>query len=389
VRARQPLILIAEDDPVMRELVRQVVGDEGYPVETATDGAAALRRIEDGGVGLLLLDLMMPGMDGLEVCRRVRENESGVYLPIVMLTALEQQEQRHAGFSAGADDYITKPFNVRDLIDRVHAWAQTRQRLEACHQRAEATHARLLAEHASRVEAEAALRARTELLLTVTHDLRTPLTAIKGYAQLMRRRGTYSAEAVEAILAQAYHQERMVNGLLQAGRLDGTELELEREPVDLTALAHGVARQLQPLNPTCTIRVEAPEQVRSGQWDRDRVEQVFHNLLANALRHSADGATVLLCIEDLGTEARVSVKDQGSGIAPETLPRLFERFYQVNAADRGRKGLGLGLYIAKSLIEAHGGRIWAESELGVGSSFIFTLPYEPPGEGRGPGSTEY
>jgi signal transduction histidine kinase len=227
------------------------------------------------------------------------------------------------------------------------------------------------------VEAEAALRARTDLLLMVTHDLRTPLTSIKGYAQLMRRRGTYRAEAVEAILAQAYHLERMVSGLMQAGRLDGGALELHRGPVDLPALAHAVATQLQPLNPDCPIRVEAAEGVRSGDWDRDRLEQVLHSLLANALRHSPDGATVLVCVEDLGSEARVSVRDQGPGIAPELLPGLFERFSQGDGAGGGKKSLGLGLYLAKALIEAHGGRVWAESEAGVGSAFVFTLPYEP------------
>jgi DNA-binding response OmpR family regulator len=122
--------LVVEDEPATRELVAEVLTTMGYEVETAADGGTALGRL-DADIDLMLLDVMLPGMDGFEVCRRVRAAESDQHLPIIMLTALASDAQRHAGFAAGADDYLTKPFNTQELLDRVHVWLAARQRQEA------------------------------------------------------------------------------------------------------------------------------------------------------------------------------------------------------------------------------------------------------------------
>ena len=219
-------------------------------------------------------------------------------------------------------------------------------------------------------------RKQQEFLTMIAHDLRSPLTSVKGYGQLLRRRGVYKDTAVAAILSQVDKMERLVGDVLDVTRIDEGRLELRLEPVDLVALVRTYAERQQELTDLHTLRVEAPDQPLVGEWDADRVGQVIENLLTNAAKYAPDGE-ILVRVEDLGDEARVSVRDQGIGIPPEALPHLFERFYRAGGAGASAKGVGLGLHIAKSLVEAHGGRIWAESEVGRGSTFVFTLPYEP------------
>ena len=129
----RPVVLVVEDEVVTRRVLTSVLEQDGYEVHAVADGEAGLEQIAAGGVDVLLLDLVLPGIDGIEVCRRVRANDQSVYLPIIMVTSLDSPEQQHAGFEAGADDYVTKPFNTRDLLDRVRVWVRTSQRLRAAH----------------------------------------------------------------------------------------------------------------------------------------------------------------------------------------------------------------------------------------------------------------
>jgi PAS domain S-box-containing protein len=128
--SERPRILVVEDDHATAVVIRDLLESEGYNVGTAPDGATGLAHVEADGVDLVLLDLMLPDLNGFELCRHVRAHETGVYLPIIMLTAMTAERDRHAGFAAGADDYVTKPFEVHDLLDRVHVWLRTRQRLK-------------------------------------------------------------------------------------------------------------------------------------------------------------------------------------------------------------------------------------------------------------------
>src|SRR5262249_36459629 len=124
------VILVIEDDPFTCEFFQQLLANEGYAAECVLDGAAGLTRMAEGGVDLVLLDVMMPDLDGLEVCRLLRASLRGTYVPIIMVTALAAEAQRHEGFAAGVDDYVTKPFSVPDLLDRVQVWVRTRRRLQ-------------------------------------------------------------------------------------------------------------------------------------------------------------------------------------------------------------------------------------------------------------------
>jgi PAS domain S-box-containing protein len=225
-------------------------------------------------------------------------------------------------------------------------------------------------------ERRAVERLQQEFIVMVTHDLKTPLTSIKGLAQLMRRRGAYSEPQVDAIVAQSNHLERLINDLLDVARLEAGRLELQRRPVDLVELARASAVQAQATSRAHHIAVEAPQQTITISGDIDRLRQVLQNLLANAIKYSPDGGDVVLRVAAQDGEAVISVTDRGLGIPAESLPRLFSRFHRAEATLNAGEGLGLGLYIARSLVEAHGGRIWAESEPGAGSTFLIVLPRE-------------
>ena len=224
-------------------------------------------------------------------------------------------------------------------------------------------------------ERRALERMQRDFIATVTHDLRSPLTSIKGFAQMMRRRGAYDEPTLDAIVTQARRLDRLIGDLLDVSAMESGQLELRWTGMDLVPLVRASAEQAQALTTKHTVRVEAPDRPLVGRWDRDRLEQVLENLLSNAIKYSPNGGEVLVRTQDLGLEARISVTDHGAGIPTDVLPRLFSRFYRAEATARDVQGLGLGLYISKSLVEAHGGRIWVESAPGCGSTFTLTLPH--------------
>jgi PAS domain S-box-containing protein len=226
-------------------------------------------------------------------------------------------------------------------------------------------------------ERRATERMQREFMTMVTHDLKSPLTSIKGFAQLMQRRATYSQPAVDAIVTQTAQLERLINDMLDAARLEAGQAELRRSKVDLVSLGRTVIEFSQALTQQHTLRIVTSDESIIGWWDQDRLAQVMQNLLSNAIKYSP-GGDIVMSIElrrtSLSDEAVVSVKDQGIGIPDEALPRVFERFYRHENAERGQQGLGLGLYISRSLVEAHGGRIGVESTQGQGTTFHFSLP---------------
>jgi PAS domain S-box-containing protein len=219
-------------------------------------------------------------------------------------------------------------------------------------------------------------RLQQEFMAMVTHELKGPLTSLRGFAQLMQRRGEYHARGVAVIIEQSEQLERLITDLMDAARLDSGRMELRRAPTDLVALVRRCAEQAQALSTRHTLTVETPPEPLMAEVDDDRVSQVLANLLSNAIKYTPDGGPihVALAIGDTGDVARVSVVDRGLGIPADAQARLFQRFYRVEGARDAFQGLGLGLYISRLLVLAHGGRLSVESVEGEGSTFTFTLP---------------
>jgi two-component system, OmpR family, sensor histidine kinase VicK len=216
--------------------------------------------------------------------------------------------------------------------------------------------------------------AQRDFLAMVSHDLRSPLSVIRASTQLLQRRGEYREATVETILAYADRLARLIDDLADVVRLEEGHLPLQREPFDLAALARECAAATEEHNTHHPVSVEAPDAPICGEWDRVRLGQVVENLLGNALKHGGEEGEVVVRVEERATEALISVQDFGPGIDPEHMPHLFDRFYRANTRS---SGLGLGLYISRILVEAHGGRIWAESQPGQGSTFTVVLPRHP------------
>ncbi|MBI2953868.1 MAG: PAS domain S-box protein [Chloroflexi bacterium] len=218
-----------------------------------------------------------------------------------------------------------------------------------------------------------------DLIRTVSHDLRNPLMVIQGQAQLLarslERAGLTGAElrSAEAIVTGAKRMNAMIQDLVESARLESGQLDLHMRPVQLNAYVADLLDRARGVLDVGRVKVEIPQDLPQIAADPDRLERILMNLLSNALKYSAPETQVLIRATRIDTEVTISISDRGVGIAPEDLPHIFERFYRVKGA-RKAEGLGLGLYITKILVEAHGGRVWVESDVGKGSNFYFTLP---------------
>ncbi len=220
---------------------------------------------------------------------------------------------------------------------------------------------------------------RDDILRAVSHDLRNPLAGIQGQAQLIERRLQRGVppeelhEGLESILTGAQRMNAMIQDLVDSARSESGQLQLNRRPIDLPAFAQTLKREQAMLMDTSRIGIQEAPGLPAVSADPDRLARILTNLWSNALKYSEPGTPVIVSFEQRGREVITLVTDRGRGIPPEDLPKLFQRYFKTEAG-KAREGLGLGLYVARILVEAHGGRIWVESEIGKGSTFSFSLP---------------
>lgn len=219
-------------------------------------------------------------------------------------------------------------------------------------------------------------QAQDDFLAMASHDLRSPVTVVRGRAQMMKRRRAYDEEGLDVILDQTRRIERLTDDLRELVRLEAGKVEIAMTVIDLGELVADAADRLRFEAEGRRVRVITPDTPVVGRWDRDRIDQALDNLLVNAAKYSDGESEIVATVTGTESEARVSITDRGPGIAAEAVPHLFERFYRVDETGEA-SGLGLGLYISRMVIEAQGGRIWAESEPGEGSTFTFALPLAP------------
>jgi PAS domain S-box-containing protein len=214
-----------------------------------------------------------------------------------------------------------------------------------------------------------------EFTALVTHELKAPLTSLKGFAQLLYRRRTWDTRAVEVILDRAQHLERLISDLLDVASMDAGRMELRRAETDLRELVEDAVDEARELATGHCINAELPDATIRCLVDPHRITQVLENLLTNAIKYSPAGGSITVTLARDADSVEIAVRDTGIGIAAEAIPSLFSRFFRVETVHMASvQGLGLGLYISRALVEAHGGRIWAESTPGEGSRFAFTLP---------------
>ena len=239
-------------------------------------------------------------------------------------------------------------------------------------------------ERAARAEAETAVASRDEMLSIVSHDLRSPLGAIVTYATSLQRKSGSGADgeriqkAAKAILLSTERMTRLIADLLDLAQIQAGKLSVERSPQDLAGIVREGVDLLLPLALERELKLEGAVSAKElfVHCDRERVLQIFSNLVGNAIKFTPKGGSILIQAEARGTEATLLVRDTGRGIPEEDVPRVFDRFWHAKKGNRS--GVGLGLSIVKGLVDAHGGRLWVESTVGTGTTFYFTLPLVAP-----------
>jgi signal transduction histidine kinase len=383
--AKRPQVLLADDNADMRSYLERLLCAQ-YDVEAVADGSAALAAARLRRPDLVLADVMMPSLDGFGLLRELRADSDLSAVPVVLLSARAGEEARVEGWSAGADDYLVKPFSARELLARVESHlnlARVRRDSEAALRASEEKLQRSLeSEQHARAEAQRANRMKDEFLSTLSHELRTPLNAILGWSQFLADDAVRSPErlekGLETIERNARAQVNLIEDLLDVSRISEGKLRLE---VKAVAFAEVVEAALATIRPAADARQISVQIVLDRNNDRvtgdpARLQQIVWNLLSNAVKFTPKGGKIQVGLERVESHIALSVSDNGEGIRPEFLPHVFDRFRQGDqSTTRSFGGLGLGLSIVKHLVELHGGSVRAMSEgPGRGTTFVVDLP---------------
>jgi two-component system sensor histidine kinase/response regulator len=375
---KDPKILIVDDEEMNVKLAKAMLSTEQYHALGVLSGEEALKVVSQFQPDLILLDVMMPGIDGYEVCRRLKGDENAKMIPILMVTALSDREHRLRAMEAGADDFLSKPVDKMELLIRVKSLLRIKQ----YHDELFSTCAELADKNNQLQDVE---KAKEGLIHMIIHDLKNPLTAVHSVIEmLIRDERQFEKDQLifmKRALDSCGEMNEQIESLLTIHKMENAKLTLQRTSVDLDAMVGAVIGRFQ-------LRAEAKgiflsraalDQLPPAEIDRELMERVVANLLGNAIRHApaGSGVTVQLGSHSANGSLWVRVKDSGEGIAPEYLDRVFDKFEQVKLKREGITigSSGLGLAFCKMVVEAHGGRIWAESEgAGKGSTFAFELP---------------
>ncbi|WP_235880055.1 sensor histidine kinase [Polyangium aurulentum] len=386
------LVLLVDDDPQSLKLLSEALVGQPFALAVAIDGEMALRHVRREPPDLVLLDAVMPGMDGFEVCRRLQADPATREIPIVFMTSLADSASRVRGLELGAVDYVTKPFVGAELRARVRAQVGIRVAARALAEKnAELARARdsLEAEVVRRTKELVATKqhlvhlnrvsAMSELAASLAHELNQPLAAILSNAQAARRLLEKSppdiAEALAA-LSDIADDDRRAGGIIRRMRAMLKRGEPRAAAQDVNELSREVGKLVasDALLRGAALRLDLAPDLPRVRGDGIQLQQVLLNLVVNGLDAVAerppDGRHVVVRTRSDGpSRVVIAVEDTGKGLAPDELERVFEAFYTTKT-----EGLGVGLAISRSIVEAHGGRLWAENNRGDGATFRCALP---------------
>lgn len=362
-------VLLVEDDELALQLASIILqGIGGFKLHTAFNGQEALDIINSIHIDMLITDIMMPVMDGFDLIERVRKMPSMMEAHIIIITSLRFTDQKVRGFDLGANDYITKPFDHKELKARVGAGIRDiilRKQLKKAYR-----------------ELEKASEFKRLLLGRVAHDLRTPISIIEGYLHIIKDNyNNLSQDDFDTYFNNIINQSRFINSIchdiLDFTALDMGKLKLELNPYSIESVVREAVMLNSPQAKAREVEIETLVESRIPPvlMDSHRATGVFWNILNNAIKYSKKGSKIKVHIKQNNENVLVSVEDKGRGISPEARDHLFTFFANDKTSDNtGVGSVGLGLAISKRLMELQGGDITVDSKEGEGSTFTVTLP---------------
>ena len=357
---KKKTILIVDDNPMNLLLTSHVLENEGYATLTADDGRAALKELEKQTPSLILLDVMMPEMDGYEVCRLINANEDWTEIPIIFLTANAQTENLVEGFKAGGVDYITKPFKGEELLVRVK------------------NHLELADSKKMIVEMN---KSRDKLYSIIAHDIRSPLSGILQTVDAIDQ-GYFDPnsddfrELIHHLKIRTKETSTLLTSLLQWTRLQSEEIQLDLKQNDISVVIKSCIQLLEANAHDKDIRL-IYEDTLPGVciYDEVSIHTVIRNIISNAIKFTPTSGSITIKINQAGTQLQINIQDTGIGMSDEVIKTIFERNQHFSSSGTANEqGTGLGLMLVKDFVKKNNGQIMVNSSIGQGTIFTISLP---------------
>jgi len=362
--AETPSILIVDDVPANLELLSAIIRDRGYEPRPVPSGKLALLAARADPPDLILLDIRMPEMNGFEICERLKADTVLKDIPVIFVTALTDTEKKVKALSMGAVDYVTKPFQIEEICARV----ETHLELYRSKRELRRSYDKL-----RELETQ-----RDNLVHMIVHDMRSPMMVILGNLEMaeMEPLTKNLADCIDTASISARTILEMISSLLDVSKMEAGQMTLELSAIDMRVLINETFWMVETLRGQRVLNLTAPTKMEMIVGDARLIRRVLQNLIGNALRFTdKEKGTITVGIEIADDNVRVSVEDNGSGILQEYREKVFGKFFQVEKRKKGRAySSGLGLTFCKLAVEAHGGRIGLESDVGKGCNFWFELP---------------
>ena len=393
----RPILLAIDDDPDNRAFLTKAVVKQGFEVVTAPNATQARRQLDGRRPALIFLDVQMPEESGLALLpQMLRDYPESV---VVMMTAYGSEQVAAEALRGGADDYIAKPIDLqrlRALLERNLDKQRLRAERQSLVARLKDSNRYLMRQHAALRRADEEIlqinrqleqsnRYKSEFLANMSHELRTPLNAVLGFSEILldATMNLTSGERIEFlrnIHSSGQHLLGLINDILDLAKIEAGKMELHAEEMPVAEALQEVTSILEPM-----ARQQGLQLIMAGtadlgviKADRSKFKQVLYNLLSNAVKFTPPPGQITVTVKDSSEQLTVSVHDTGIGMKEEDLPKLFREFEQIDGSyTRRYQGTGLGLALCRRFVEMHGGRIWAESHFGKGSTFTFTIPRDP------------
>jgi signal transduction histidine kinase len=357
---KQPAILVVDDESANFDVIEILLFKDGYDLHYRNSGAAAIADLADIQPDLILLDVMMPDMDGIDVCQKFKNNSRSQHIPIIIITALSEKEDLARCLDAGANDFISKPINSSELRARVRSMLRIKSQYDFIQQ---------------------TMALREEMMQTIVHDLRNPLVGIKFGCESLKTMdiSDRAKTRINQVCTTVDQMRLLIDDILTIGRIESNKLVLHPIQLDLVAIAQLAIASFEPVATSRDIKIIgdfASNPTISG--DPSLIRRVFENLLDNAIKFSPESSSITVRIDEFPPNpdrqdlVKVEVMDFGAGVTAEQKQIIFER-YEVGKIVLGVSQIGIGLSFCKVAIEAHGGSISVSNNHPTGSIFTIIL----------------